>query len=216
MSDLLTIRVDTRELERALDGLNLDISDGRVPMRRFYQWFRIDRLRAWTVRAVGGDFLGKRWRALRSQYFRRTDSVTVPAWGGVPRIREGFKKAARWHSDVATKKTIRRGVSTGKRMEKVSGTVSGRLRRSGNRVQETSIILRDTGEFARQLLPPKQPPILTPSMMQIGGDLPDWRIEQLKTWPVLFWLATDERMFQSIGNEFVVERIKARGLNRAA
>lgn len=215
---MMTIEMDTRTIDRALDQLGVDLSDGRVPLRRFYQWFRATCLKAWTARAEGGDFRGRRWRALAPQYRRKTDNVTVPAWGGVPRIREGFKKAAKWTETLVNGKAkkIRRNVSTGERMQKVSGTVSGRLRKSGNRVKTTSIILRDTGELARWLFPPTVPPVLTPALMQIGGEVPDWRAEQLERWPVLFFLPSDQERFQQFGDEYVAEVIKKRGLDRAA
>lgn len=212
---MMTITIDTRGIDRALDQLGVDLSDGRIPLRRFYQWFRAACLKAWTARAEGGDFRGRRWRALAPQYRRKTDNVTVPAWGGVPRIREGFKKAAKWANGVSGKRQ-RRNVSTGERMSKVSGTVSGRLRKSGNRVQKTSIILRDTGELARWLFPPTVPPVLTPALMQIGGEVPEWRAEQLERWPVLFFIPSDQTRFNEFGNEYVTEVIKRRGLDRAA
>jgi len=75
------------------------------------------------------------WMASPDQYTRKTDGVTVPPWGGVPRIAPGW--------------------SGGKRMKKVTGVVQGRGRPSGARVTPNSTMMVDTGRMRGGFLTPR-------------------------------------------------------------
>lgn len=185
MADL-SIRVDSRAAIAALARLGDRGADGRVPLGRFYQGYRARVLTAWNqMRAGGGVFRGEFiWPKMADQYTRKTDGVTVPIYGGVKRIERGFRKATRWASDIATLKTERRGVSTGERMSRVSGNVSGKLRKSGTRWTQNSVPLADTGELRAILVPPR-PRNLTKRFLRIGGSMPSWQAALVRRFSLL-------------------------------
>jgi len=100
------------------------------------------------------------WASTPDQYTRKEDGVTVPPWGGVPRIRAGFKEVARgivFASDISTRKTTSRptGKSVFGRQSRVSGAVSGRRRPSGQRVEASSTMMVDTARMRSSFLTPR-------------------------------------------------------------
>ena len=105
----------------------------------------------------GGTYRGVTWPGFADQYTRKTDGVTVPAEGGVPRIAAGYSIRQRVRrqtrpgsfaeygpyrqgvaQDISTRRFIG-GASTGG-----EGTVRGRLRPSGARVGPESKLVQDT------------------------------------------------------------------------
>ena len=105
----------------------------------------------------GGTFRGVTWPGFADQYTRKTDGVTVPAEGGVPRIAAGFSTRGNVRrqtrpgvyatyapyltgvaQDIVTRRFIG-GRSTGG-----EGMVRGRLRPSGARVDESSLLVQNT------------------------------------------------------------------------
>lgn len=116
------ITIDDRALRRAIDDLGRVAQDGTEPLRQFdAEWKAVVLQEASKIRASGGTFRGQTWAPMKVQYTRRTDGVTVPAWGGVAKVRGG------------------------------SRTVQGRRRPSGQRVRPTSIVNRDTGALYNAL-----------------------------------------------------------------
>lgn len=182
---MMSIEVDTRQLDAALARFGERAADGRTPLKRFYAVFKARCPQAiGQVRATGGMYRGKAFPKLADQYTRKTDGVTVPAWGGVPRVAKGFRKATKW-SD-----TQRRGVSTGERMAKVGGNVSGRLRGDGQRVKASSPQMNATGRLLKRLFPQRAD--ITRQRLQLGADAPDYYESLAKERPVLFFTPEDQ------------------------
>lgn len=92
----------------------------------------------------GGLWRGAAWNYFKDQYTRKTDGVTVPAWGGVPHI--GQYSAI---SDARRAKLKAAGLNFGSLTKNKNKTVLGRLRPSGARVTPLSSIMQDTGELRR-------------------------------------------------------------------
>jgi len=127
-----------------------ELAGFQKPMRRWILGVAQRIFQAWNPITFGLLSTGSmtfrqeaQWGAIPPQYTRVTDGVTVPAWGGVPRIRPGWHHVA---SVIATGKKIFG------RYTEVFGTVSGKLRGSGKRVQRGSIVGADTGDLRRSFL----------------------------------------------------------------
>ena len=174
------------EARRDLDRTVREIMDASKPFRAFFSWWARLRGEAWSaVKASGGTFMGRRWPAMKAQYTRRTDGVTVPAWGGVPRIRAGSRKRT-----IAPK----RGIGWGESMTSVRGVVSGRLRPSGRRVKQTSIMMQDTGSMRNAILAApvhvgRDRLVIGPRRGGIGSE---YAAHQDEMRPVVFWAGGDE------------------------
>lgn len=189
---MMSLGVNDARLFAKLALLGKSATNGTKPLRAFYLAIKPQWLKQWNaVKATGGTFRGKAWPAFADQYTRKTDGVTVPAWGGVRRIERGFQKSKVWASDIATRKEQRRGVSTGERMKRRSGNVSGKLRGSDKRVTQNSIQMRDTGELSQRLLPPRAD--ITRERIVLGGDAPDYYEHLHNKRPVLFWTQADQQ-----------------------
>lgn len=191
---MIAIKVNSDGARRKLHTLGTAAADGRKPLRIFYQLHRAVVFRAWgQQRPQGGTFRGKVWPKIKDQYTRKTDGVTVPVYGGVPRIRAGYRKAAQWTE------TQRRGVSTGVRSAKASGNVSGKLRRSNRRWTPNSVPYMDTAELRNQLYPAR--PDIDRNRLRLSVDAPDWRVAQFKVRPLLFFNEEDQRNLNAVAEE---------------
>lgn len=206
MADLVEMRVDSRAAIRALEELGTRAADGRIPLRRWYQGYRARVITAWgKMRPSGGLFRGVfPWAKTKDQYTRKTDGVTVPVYGGVARVQRGYQKAKAWATDIATRRTQRRGVSTGERMARTSGNVSGKLRKSGQRWTAKDVPLMDTGELRDFLFPPR-PSDVTRSRLRIGGTLPDWQAKLAREHHLLAVLPEDQAALNQVAIDYARE-----------
>lgn len=195
---MIALGIDDADLRREMARFGVAAEDGREPLKRFYLAIKPKWILQWNaVKAEGGMFRGAHWPWFANQYTRETDGVTVPAWGGVPRVARGFAKSKKWTE------TQRRGVSTGERMARTSGNVSGKLRPSGQRVTQASIQMRDTGELQKRLLPPRAD--ITQDRLMLGGDAPDHYEHLRETRPVLFWTQEDQADLNKAAREWLDE-----------
>jgi len=76
-----------------------------------------------------GTYRGQTWKPFADQYTRKTDGVTVPAWGGVKRVQKRRGKDGK----------LRAG-----------GKVKGRKRNSGQRITRQSMLMQDKGKLRTQ------------------------------------------------------------------
>ena len=84
----LKVQVDDGQLRREQVRVGRRLDDARPPLVKFHAYMlgRTGR----TFRALGrggGRFRGVSWADWANQYTRRTDGVTVPAHGGVAKVR---------------------------------------------------------------------------------------------------------------------------------
>lgn len=193
---MLTIRADTRGTTSALETLVRSLVDGRKILSAFYVAYRAQIARAWNIKTPGGKFRGTfDWKRPVKQYTRK-DGTVVEAEGGVPRVAPGYIKADKWEGG-----RLRRGVSTGVRMEEVEGVVSGRLRRSGTRWTPDSIIGRDTGQMFDKFFPPF-PDDVTGDRLIVGGRAPDYATYFHARRPFIAWKDPDDsRLFEVTAQE---------------
>jgi len=141
--------MDLGKLRVRFDRLEQRLRQPVEFFKRAHAHHRSQTARMFRTLRQGGTFRGVTWPWFADQYTRKTDGVTVPAQGGVKRIRAGrsirkrgggyYKGAAQ---DIFTRET------SGARSTGREGTVRGRLRPSGKRVTGRSNLLRDRGILA--------------------------------------------------------------------
>lgn len=79
----------------------------------------------------GRTLRGVRWKYFKYQYIRKTDGVTVPAWGGVPLIRKSWKYP---------------------RAKLVKGKLRSKQRGSKKRIKKGDSIMQNTGKMRSGIL----------------------------------------------------------------
>jgi len=95
-----TIRLDDKKLQLVLDKVeNVLGNDIRPVWREFAQYMRTVTDNTFKALRHGGTYRGVQWDYFADQYTRKSDGVTVPAWGGVPKVRgrgvvQGRKRAS--------------------------------------------------------------------------------------------------------------------------
>lgn len=134
-TDALTI--DDAKVQRMLHGVDLASYDPSAAQAEAAQYMRARTMLMFQRLRSGGTYRGVTWKPFAPQYTRK-DGTVVPAWGGVARVRAGFRKGATGDASRPGKR------STGVRMSRVSGKVAGRLRPSGQRVTKSSALMQDT------------------------------------------------------------------------
>lgn len=83
----LTFEVKDKNVREALGELSEKVDGLRQPFEMFAQYMRVTTDKTFDRLRKGGKFRGVTWRYFAPQYTRKTDGVTVPAWGGVPKLR---------------------------------------------------------------------------------------------------------------------------------
>lgn len=144
----LTLQVDASAATIELRNVQAKAGDLHKFFTDFSAYMQSVTLRTFQRLGKGGDFRGVHWNGFASQYTRKTDGVTVPAKGGVKRLRKGFSARTRksgriFYSGVS--QNIATGQFEGK--QATGGTVRGRLRNSGKRVTASSKLMQDTGQL---------------------------------------------------------------------
>jgi hypothetical protein len=130
---------------------------GKKIIARFHITLWNEVKKAWdAVRVTGGTFRGKVWARIEDQYTRKLDGVTVPAWGGVPRMQAQFigsrkKIGLGWHQTATAVKWMDGKPVRGRRImeqnKNFGGNVKAKLRHGDVRVKQTDIMMRDTGNM---------------------------------------------------------------------
>src|SRR3990167_8440320 len=86
----LHMKIDTRSVDETLKKVKGRTKDPKIPFTRIHREMQVrvsgpagifEQLRH------GGTYRGVMWKYFSPQYTRKTDGITVPAWGGVPKIR---------------------------------------------------------------------------------------------------------------------------------
>jgi hypothetical protein len=136
------LQLDTKQLEAGLEDFAkvLETFGRTAPTNPMVKWragYNVRQLRAWQSRpSVGrsGTVRGNPWHRLKPQYKRKTDGVTVPVWGGVPRLRTGTVTRAGVASERFGEGAGRAVVKVGQKTR--TGPVLGKLKRTGRRYKE--------------------------------------------------------------------------------
>jgi len=85
----LSFTIRDEKLRQALGDMAEKPDGLRQPFEKFAQYMRVQTDKTFEKLRLGGRYRGVLWRYFAPQYTRKTDGVTVPAWGGVPKLRGG-------------------------------------------------------------------------------------------------------------------------------
>jgi len=85
----IKIKIDDADMERLRLSVRERLTDPRPVLKKFHRYMLGRTGRTFRALRRGGTFRGVTWDGYKDQYTRKTDGVTVPAWGGVPKLRGG-------------------------------------------------------------------------------------------------------------------------------
>ena len=131
---MMQIEVQDDALQKLLKQVDKALSTGRAVFKEFALYMRQVTDTTFIQNRHGGSYRGVSWDYFAPQYTRKTDGVTVPAWGGVPKIKAGYSKYTK--AGKERKKGL--GKTGGK-------NVLGRRRPSGARIQKGDSVMQDSG-----------------------------------------------------------------------
>jgi hypothetical protein len=78
--------VDVEQVSKLFDDAEGALSDARPIFKTFSLYMRQMIDNTFENLRHGGSYRGVTWDYFAPQYTRKTDGVTVPAWGGVPKV----------------------------------------------------------------------------------------------------------------------------------
>ena len=147
---MLRIQVENSEAVLAIKNVQANAGNLRAFFIDFTTYMQGQTLRMFQKLGRGGAYRGVTWNKFAPQYTRKTDGVTVPAEGNVPRVRAGMsarkRNSGRQFVSGAGQDMYSRQF-TGKKSTGKERTVRGRLRPSGKRVTSQSKLMQDTGQL---------------------------------------------------------------------
>lgn len=213
MADRFEVKIDTSQLNADMQKLAASITDGRPFLGK---WAKYDMPLATerTMQRVGRASTGgsddrmssagiPAWPPAAIQYERKTDGVTVPAWGGVPKAR-AINKAAPGKRRSSKPKVFRGGE-----------LVKGRKRGSGQRMAATSRLMYDTHEMVNSTF--ASPKILTKNLVRLAPSI-DYaeHARDASTPPrtFLFIAPADEAKLTKRAEDHFRELVRKQGLDR--
>lgn len=148
---MLNFKIDSRRAAILLDELGDKVSDLTPAFTNFHAYM-LRRTALMFVRLKkGGQFRGETWEYFSPQYTRKTDGVTVPAWGGVPRLRSGYS-ARKLRGGFVRGAYSRLDTGRLSGQQKTGGPIRGRLRHSGKRITPSASMMADTGRLRNAAL----------------------------------------------------------------
>ncbi len=143
MAEMFEIKVDTSQLDR-IRRLGDAAKDGRKPLKDFFLWYKA-RLTVMFARCgkgtTGGSDRGATWKGFANQYTRKTDGVTVPAWGGVEKL---YGKG-----NVKGRKRTKGRVTAGSRLMRDTDAMFGRSLARPSILTQTQMRVFGTPEYAK-------------------------------------------------------------------
>ena len=158
--DVGSLPRDLQEFARGLSAFPAGTQNPLVQWRAAFGGRTLSSARP-TVAQAGG-YRGNPWPRLKDQYTRKMDGVTVPVWGGVPRLRAGT--VTRGGGSLTLLKSLTKAQRAGlignpgvteKGRRTTGGNVLGKLKRDGSRYQSSD-------------------PQLGKNLGRSGGLLTDW------------------------------------------
>lgn len=147
----IAVSIQDGELRSKLEQLIAAVANPRPVLENFHVYTMRQTDRTFRQLKHGGTFRGVTWEPFKDQYTRKTDGVTVPAWGGVPRLRAG-----RGSRDERGRKLKAYDINSRKQVDGSFGStgheenVRGRLRGRSRRVTASSHLLQDTGALRQR------------------------------------------------------------------
>ncbi len=110
----IELTLNDEALQKVLNGVEKALGHGQAIFREFSIYMRQATDNMFQFLGKGGTHRGVTWQGWADQYLQKTTGVTVPAWGGVPKVYG-------------------------------AGSVLGRKRPSGARVDQSSNLMQDWG-----------------------------------------------------------------------
>lgn len=81
-------QVDASQAELKIKGIEIKApAQARMILLRFAAYMMQQTGMTFRALSHGGTYRGVTWKPFAKQYTRKTDGVTVPAWGGVAKLR---------------------------------------------------------------------------------------------------------------------------------
>lgn len=131
---MMKLDVQDEALQKLLKQVDKALSTGRAVFKEFALYMRHVTDTTFIRNRHGGSYRGVSWDYFAPQYTRKTDGVTVPAWGGVAKIKAGYSKYTK------------AGKEKNKGLSKTRGkNVLGRRRPSGARIKQGDSVMQDSG-----------------------------------------------------------------------
>lgn len=172
---MITLTLDDRELRRELDRLGKRAVDGTKPLKQLDAAVKADMGRSWTN---NGRATGGTVRGADWDAFK--PQYTRKDGTEIP----AWGGVAKVHG---------------------RGSVKGKLRPSGKRVTQQSVIGQDTGRYRRALLASRAN-IINKNTLLIGGEsLPVYADYQNKLRPIVRWIPRDQEAFNRIARAYLEE-----------
>ena len=189
------LTVDDAEVKKLFKHVEETLGgDVRPIWREFAQFMRAQVDKAFKKGRHGGAIGrgGISWSYFRPQYTRSSDGVTVPAWGGVPKVAAGYSAYK-----------VKGGKTKSGKSRKTGGkNVRGRMRPSGARVKSGDSIMQDTGTMrARAALVQA----LKKNTLSLGPQGVTYAAAQNEARPFLFFEPNDAKALIKIA----VKRLQA-------
>jgi len=85
----MDLHVQDEAVKKLLKQVDTALGTGRAVFKEFGVYMRQVTDNTFIKLRHGGSFRGVTWSYFAPQYTRKTDGVTVPAWGGVPKLHGG-------------------------------------------------------------------------------------------------------------------------------
>lgn len=136
---MIELQVDDGGLNTTIRALVNGSGNFRRPLSQWVAYMNGQTISTFNALRTGGTYRGVTWPYFKPQYTRKTDGVTVPAWGGVPTIGRNS-----WISQRAREKR-------GEPAKVREGRVKGRKRPSGKRLKQGDALMQDTCTLLRSI-----------------------------------------------------------------
>jgi hypothetical protein len=210
MPGLVQLRMTgDKEFIRKLHSLSTRgrVKAGKRILSKFQLWYANEVKRAWdAVKVTGGMFRGVMWPALKEQYKRETDGVTVPAWGGVPKVK--FKMGS------FTSITWKKSGQIGKRKKLVGdvANVQAKLRHGNVRVKQSDVMMVDTKNMRADFF--FKPKFNDGNKLILTNDPGNFTYAEVQNdrRRFAFWIPSDETMFRAFAVDGLNQQLREEGL----
>lgn len=188
---MLSFEMDDDGLQKAIRIPIQGLADARAPLREFQTYMGNVTIEHFQALRLGGAHRGVTWPYFSPQYTRKTDGVTVPAWGGVPTIGRNS-----WINQRAREKR-------GEKVKVREGRVKGRKRPSGKRIKQGDSVLQDTRRLLRSVSTAPDYQLATTTSLTWGTRL-HYAEKQHKRRPFLFFTEADVTKLESLIAKYIL------------
>jgi hypothetical protein len=142
MADLELTLLD-RGAMQTIAGMKITPAKWRIAAKHIHRNMKIRVDSMFVKNKKGGKHRGQRWEFFAPQYTRKTDGVTVPAWGGVKKVRGKGKVKGRLRPGTNTR------LHPNSSLMQDTNTLRGKALQS-RRITRTKVVMGSAGpEYSR-------------------------------------------------------------------